>query len=157
MLGFSIIIVVLQTMRVTSINDKLDNYVESKENEIEFLRDTTCYDKREKIAEIKSDHRYLVDSLESLYAEKGRIEYRSKRKPQEISDTLQQENIDVIKEQEAEIIDLEKKSREIRSEIAKCDKPQAIGETDDEEAEVKQYVATWWVAETGINTRLLNE
>lgn len=139
---------IVQTVRLNGTSNSFETFAESKQNEIEFLRDTTCYDHREEIARIKSEHTYLIDSLEDLYAEKWRIEYRSKWKPNEIEDTLQQENLDVIKEKEQEIRQLESQSWSLREKIAKCDQP-----IDEQDAEA----ATWWASDNDVNERLLTE
>ena len=104
----------------------MSNTLDSKNAELEYIKDQTCFSKREEVTRIKAEHDTTIDSLRDDYKAKWEAEYEERWKNKNWVLVKSEQK---IADKESHVLSLEQESRKIRTEIAQCDKPkQPTGE-----------------------------
>jgi hypothetical protein len=121
-----LLIVVTLWALLYNTKSKMSDTINSKDAELEYIKDQTCFNKWEEVTRIKAEHDTTIDSLRNDYKDKWEAEYEERwgNKNWVLVKAEQK-----IADKETHVLSLEQESRKIRTEIAQCDKPkQSTGE-----------------------------
>mgnify|MGYP007089154788 CR=1 FL=1 len=124
-----LLVVVVLWALLYNTKSKMSETLESKNAELDYIKDQTCFAKWEEVTRIKAEHDTTIDSLRDDYKAKWEAEFQEKWKGKkwEVAKIEQK-----IKDKEDHVLSLEEQSRKIRTEIAQCDNPkQSTGEQKD--------------------------